>query len=178
MLILDHLRILARYNQAMNEKIYATARRLPETALEADKGAFFGSIMGTLNHMVVTDICWLKRFRAHPAKMSALEPLDEIPWPDWYNTTMAATLEGLHAKRQNLDEIIINWAEQLQDADMEHPLEYKNMQGKEFCKPFGHLALHLFNHQIHHRGQVTTLLSQEGIHVEGTGVLPFVPDGP
>jgi uncharacterized damage-inducible protein DinB len=176
-IILDHLRALARYNKAMNEKVYALARQLPEATVEADKGSFFGSIIATLNHMVVTDICWLKRFRAHPAGMKALESLGEIPWPDWYNTRMAATFKGLYGQRQHLDEIIINWADQLQEADMEHSLQYQNMQGKEFRKPFGHLALHLFNHQIHHRGQVTTLLSQEGLHVEGTGVLPFVPAG-
>jgi uncharacterized damage-inducible protein DinB len=90
---------------------------------------------------------------------------------------MAATLADLYARRKNLDEIIIDWAHQLQESDMAHPLQYQNTQGEHYCKPFGHLALHLFNHQVHHRGQATTLLSQQGIHVEGTGVLPFVADG-
>ncbi|MEX0603561.1 MAG: DinB family protein [Marinobacter sp.] len=175
-MILNHLRALAYFNKAMNDKVYGAARQLPEATVDADKGAFFSSIFGTLNHLVVADTAWLKRFRAHPASPAALQPLDAVPWPDGYSTRMAATLADLYARRQNLDEIIIDWAHQLQESDMAHPLQYQNTQGKPFCKPFGHLALHLFNHQIHHRGQATTLLSQQGIRVEGTGLLPFVAD--
>jgi len=177
MIILDHLRALAHFNKAMNDKVYDAAGQLSEAAVEADKGAYFGSIFGTLNHLVVADTAWLKRFSAHPTSPAALQPLADVAWPDWYDTRMAATLEALSARRQTLDEIIIDWAHQLQESDMDHPLQYQNTQGESFCKPFGHLALHLFNHQIHHRGQATTLLSQQGIHVEGTGVLPFVEDG-
>lgn len=177
MMMLDHLQSLSRFNQAMNEKIFQTALQLPAAVPEQDKGAFFGSIMGTLNHMVVTDTCWLKRFRAHPAKFAALAPLDEVAFPDWYDTRMAPTLALLFERRKRLDAMIIQWTDELQAEDLAYPLPYQNMRGKDFCKPFGHLALHLFHHQIHHRGQVTTMLSQENLHVDGTGVLPFVPEG-
>jgi uncharacterized damage-inducible protein DinB len=176
MMMLDHLRMLARFNKAMNEKVYGAAQRLPEETIVADKGAFFGSIMGTLNHLLVADISWLKRFREHPAHFPALEPLDSIAWPEWYDAAMAPTIKELDEKRQQLDDMIVAWTDELKKADIEHSLAYRNMQGKQFCKPFGHLALHLFNHQIHHRGQVTTLLSQQGENVEGTGMLSFVPD--
>lgn len=173
-MILDHLRALAYFNKAMNDKVYGAARQLPEATVEADQGAYFGSIFGTLNHLVVADTAWLKRFSAHPSIPAALQPLAEVPWPDWYDTRMAASLDALSARRHALDDIIIDWAHELQASDLDHPLQYQNTQGQPFCKPFGHLALHLFNHQIHHRGQATTLLSQQGIPIEGTGMLPFV----
>lgn len=173
-MLITHLRSLSRHNQAMNEKVYTAALRLPPEEVVADRGAFFGSIQGTLNHMMVTDICWLKRFGGHPSSFSALEPLDNTPWPDWYDTPLYDSLEALYQARQNLDQMIVNWTEELKDADLEHVLSYQNMRKKPFQKPFFHLALHLFHHQIHHRGQVSTLLSQAGEHIDGTGVLPYV----
>lgn len=64
----SHLALLADYNQWMNRKLYDAAATLPPADLVADRGAFFKSILGTLNHLVVADTIWLKRFRAHPSR--------------------------------------------------------------------------------------------------------------
>jgi uncharacterized damage-inducible protein DinB len=77
---LDHVRLLARYNAWMNGRLYDAAATLPEAALVVDRGAFFGSILGTLEHLVVADTLWLKRFAAHPAA-GALAPVTALPAP-------------------------------------------------------------------------------------------------
>ena len=67
---LDQFRLFARYNQDMNRKVYGAAGRLTRAEIEADRGAFFGSILGTLNHVLVGDLIWLHRFA--PAPQQAL----------------------------------------------------------------------------------------------------------
>ena len=67
----SHIRLMASYNAAMNNSVYQAARQLPAEELSADRGAFFGSILGTLNHLVNADIIWLKRFSVHPRQLPA-----------------------------------------------------------------------------------------------------------
>ena len=77
----DHIVLLVSYNEWMNAKLYDAARSLPRDDLVADRRAFFGSILGTLNHLVVGDSIWLKRFATHPTAYPALAPLQTIPSP-------------------------------------------------------------------------------------------------
>ncbi|MEC8081230.1 MAG: DinB family protein, partial [Pseudomonadota bacterium] len=70
MTVKAHFELLATYNQWMNNKVYEAALRLENTELTKDRGAFFGSILGTLNHIYVGDIIWLKRFSSHPTSPS------------------------------------------------------------------------------------------------------------
>ncbi|MES2902468.1 MAG: DinB family protein [Pseudomonadota bacterium] len=167
--------LLASYNVSMNEKLYAAAATLPQEALIADRGAFFGSILGTLNHIVAGDTIWLRRFTAHPSSLLALKDMAGIPVPsslaDRYSDDLLALLEH----RRRLDSIIVALATELRDSDLEAPLLYKNSRG-EFQKSFGSLLLHLFNHQTHHRGQVTTLLSQSGVDIGITDLVNWIPD--
>jgi uncharacterized damage-inducible protein DinB len=167
---------MAQYNQWMNRKIYATAGQLPEATLKADKKAFFGSILGTLNHLMVGDIIWLKRFAMHPANHKALETVRSLAQPKSLGQQLYSNYEALKVEREQLDEIIMNWCYELCLEDLHHKLYYKNMKGQPAVKLFGHLVLHLFNHQTHHRGQVTTLLSQEGLDVGVTDLLALIPD--
>ncbi len=77
----EHFELLATYNQWMNAKIYEAAERLPAADLVKDRGAFFGSILGTLNHILVADMIWLKRFATHPACQHTLQAVADLPDP-------------------------------------------------------------------------------------------------
>ncbi len=77
----DHICLMAKYNEWMNAKLYQTAMRLSGEELVADRGAFFGSILGTLNHIVAGDTIWLRRFATHPANYLALETIRNLPAP-------------------------------------------------------------------------------------------------
>lgn len=175
---LDSIRLLARYNQWMNDKLYQAAARLPEAVLQQDRGAFFGSLFGTLNHIVVADTLWLQRFGQHPANFAVLQPLQAMAAPTSLNGLLFDQLPALAARRQQLDEVIIRLCSALNDSDLDQPLAYHNTRGIAQRKNFHALLLHFFNHQTHHRGQATTLLSQLGEDVGVTDLIALIDDIP
>ena len=167
--------LLATYNASMNTKLYAAAATLPRDALLADRGAFFGSIMGTLNHIVAGDTIWLRRFMGHPVGFPALRAMADIPPPSGLAHIYSDDLDTLLEHRKRLDAIISAFAAEVTDADLAQVLTYKNSRG-ECRKHFGSLLLHLFNHQTHHRGQASTLLSQAGVDIGVTDLLEWIPE--
>lgn len=174
----QHVRLMAQYNAWMNAKVYQAALGLPEAELFADRRAFFGSLLGTLNHLVVGDTLWLQRFAEHPARYAALQPVREQPKPASLGQILFADIRALHAHRQWLDQLILEWAASIAEADLDHLLRYHNTRGVPAQKPFFGLLMHFFNHQTHHRGQVTTLLSQAGVDVGVTDLLALIDDQP
>lgn len=175
---LSQLALQARYNQWMNDKLYQAAARLPPEAITRNMGAFFGSLLGTLNHIVVADTLWLQRYRQHPAGFAALQALQDMAVPSALDGLLFDNLAALSTRRQLLDDVIIALCDALQDADLEHTLAYHNTRGVAQCKNFYALLLHFFNHQTHHRGQATTLLSQLDEDVGVTDLISLIDDIP
>lgn len=168
--------MLASYNEWMNAKLYESAGRLAPAELARDRGAFFGSILGTLNHLVVGDTIWLKRFAMHPSNPAALEPIRALALPAALNAILFTDLGGLKARRDLLDAAILGWAATLTAADLDHVLDYANSKGVRSRKRFSSLVVHFFNHQTHHRGQATALLFQAGQDVGVTDLLALIPN--
>ena len=125
---------------------------------------------------MVGDIIWLKRFSVHPANHAALEPMRRIEHPESLDQILYPDLEELSNQRIKLDDIILNWCNELSNVDLCHHLQYRNMKGELAIREFGSLMLHFFNHQTHHRGQATTLLSQEGVDIGVTDLLMLIPN--
>src|SRR5437763_16522329 len=98
--------LLASYNASMNRKLYAAAATLPKEVLIADRGAFFGSVFGTLNHIVVGDTIWLRRFMAHPSDFPSLKAMVDIPAPANLSHMVSDDLDSLLEHRVRLDAII------------------------------------------------------------------------
>ncbi|MGA8049642.1 MAG: DinB family protein [Burkholderiales bacterium] len=172
----SHVRLMASYNEWMNAKLFDAATKLSDEALAEDRKAFFGSILGTLNHIVVGDTIWLKRFATHPVGCPALDPVRALPAPVALNQILFTDIRSLAAQRRMLDEVITNWAASVTDADLDHVLRYANTKGVVSEKSFFSLVMHFFNHQTHHRGQATTLLHQAGIDVGVTDLLVLIPN--
>ena len=166
---------MARYNSWMNDRLLDVAAKLAPEALQAERNAFFGSILGTLNHPIVGDTIWLKRFAAHPAQWPALRPVDDLPQPQAVNERPFDSLAALAVRRELLDRTIEAWVETLSDADLDSVLSYRNTRGTTFRREVYPLLIHLFNHQTHHRGQATTLLTQAGVDVGTTDLLTLIP---
>ncbi len=171
-----YVRQMADYNAWMNTNICEAAGRLPPDALAQDRGAFFGSILGTLNHLVVADTIWLKRFAAHPAQFAALAEVGTLALPQRLDTVLFTDLAALRAHRVWLDGVIGTFAAELTDADLASTLHYNNTRGQPFSRQLFGVLMHFFNHQTHHRGQVSTLLSQAGVDVGVTDLLMRLPD--
>ncbi|MDJ0595636.1 MAG: DinB family protein [Pleurocapsa sp. MO_226.B13] len=171
MSLLSNLQLMSQYNQWMNQKVYQAAEDLGDEQIQQDQKAFFSSIWGTLNHIYVADIIWLRRFARHPQQYQSLKDLPELASYTALNAIAAKNLPDLSRLRQELDTVIIDWCQELQTRDLEHNLQYKDTKGNPYSKNFGQLIQHFFNHQTHHRGQVSTLISQQGIDLGVTDLL-------
>ncbi len=172
----SNLELMAFYNRRMNKSVYEAAGTLTADELEKDRGAFFGSITGTLNHILVGDILWLKRFASHQMNFPSLDYVRAIETPTALNAILYSKLAALAQARIKMDEVIVRFTSELTDQAITIPLAYKNTKGQLFSKNFGSLLLHFFNHQTHHRGQVSTLLYQAGVDIGVTDLLIDIPD--
>ncbi len=172
----NHFSLLASYNRWMNVKLYEAAGKLGATELALPRGAFFGSLLGTLNHLMVADRIWLSRFAEHPAQFAALENVRNMSRPTQLDEILHEDFAALESQRTMLDLMMLEWVATLTDADLAHVLEYKNTKGVASRKRFSSLLLHFFNHQTHHRGQATTLFSQAGLDVGVTDLLMLIPE--
>ena len=171
-----HVRRMAAYNAWMNARVFEAAMGLDDAALAADLGAFFSSILGTLNHLAVADTIWLQRFAAHPAWRALLEPVRTLPPPTALDQRLFDDIRGLHAHRRLLDDVISAWAVSIDEPDLDHALRYANTRSVVSVRSSFDLLMHFFNHQTHHRGQVTTLLTQAGVDVGVTDLLALIPN--
>lgn len=159
-----HFELMARYNQWMNEQLYQVCAAIPDEQRKQDLGAFFKSIHGTLNHLLYADQAWMGRFIAQPFQMTAI------------GQELHAAFAALHLERMATDQQILDWARNLASEWLESPFEYtSNVDGKTRVRPAWILVTHMFNHQTHHRGQVTTLIKQLG-YEPGVTDLPWLPE--
>jgi len=146
-------RTLASYNRWMNERLYEHCARLSDEERKRDVGAFFKSIHGTLNHILVGDRIWFGRFTGK--QYAAVSSLAQELYSEFGE---------LRAERQKMDDAIVAWTESMTDADFDRELSYTSVVNpKPRRYPFWFAVAQFFNHQTHHRGQVTTLLSQRGV---------------
>jgi uncharacterized damage-inducible protein DinB len=152
----EWLRASARYNRWMNDKLYALAATLGDEARKRDCGAFFKSIHGTLNHLLLADRVWLGRFQGVAVPEGFMGPgvrsLDQELYADF---------DELRRERALTDDGLSAWVAELTPERLAAPLTYLRRGRKEEL-PLWWAVAHLFNHQTHHRGQVTTLLVQQG----------------
>lgn len=156
---LAHFHMLAHYNSLANERLYQACNQLSDAERTQDRKAFFKSIHGTLNHIMIADRLWMQRFNGTPA---ASNHLDAILYADF---------QELWQARQEQDDIIESFMQSLTDEFLTQSVTYINNEGKQFSDPAPLLLTHFFNHQTHHRGQIHAMLTQ-------TSVTPPVLDMP
>ena len=174
MYIKNQLQLFSEYNKLMNQRMYDSASQLSGNELHKDRGAFFKSIIGTLNHLLIGDIIWLTRFTKYQSSEIVLLYISNLETPKSLDSILYNDLEQLRNEREKIDEIIIKWINSLSESDLEASITYNNMAGNKFTKPFLSLINHLFFHQVHHRGQITTLLSQSGLDFGDTDLLELI----
>jgi len=144
--------MMAQYSRWMNEKLYAHAATLSDAQRKEDRGAFFKSLHNTLDHLVWADTIWLGRF-------TGVQP--ELPTA---GSILYPEFDAQRARRAELDDSIAAWARDVGDDFLSAPLTWTSrITGKSQTRTAGVAVTHFFNHQTHHRGQATTLLSQLGI---------------
>ncbi|MBW0433367.1 damage-inducible protein DinB [Leptospira yasudae] len=154
MLTPEYCGLMAEYNRWMNEKVYNVCLNLSDAQRKEDRHAFFKSIHSTLNHILWVDMSWMARFHN--------EPLPKSP----AGSDLFTSFEELTRTRKDYDTRIIEWTKTIQSDRLNSPYKFFSIiYQKELEKPIWVLVAHLFNHQTHHRGQITTLLTQMGVDV-------------
>ena len=149
----EWVRTMARYNGLMNADLYAAAGRLGDEERRRERGAFWGSIEGTLAHLLWGDRMWMSRFAGWekpgvPLKESAI---------------LTGPFAELAQAREDADARLQAWADALDPAWLaEDQTWFSGAAGREMRRPRGLLVAHLFNHQTHHRGQVHAMLTAAG----------------
>lgn len=148
----------ARYNRWMNDKLYGHAATLSDEARKRDVGGFFKSIHGTFNHLLLADRVWLGRFQGVTLPDGFMGPggiraLDQ---------QLYESFDDLRREREATDDELAAWVSGLTQERLAAPLVYVRL-GKRIASPLWGAVAHLFNHQTHHRGQLTALLLQQGI---------------
>ena len=163
--LIDNYRWLARYNRWFNQRLYDACERLDDEERKRDRGAFFGSIHGTLNHLVWGDQLWLARFAAQEGAAAAAlgGGLLDLPPGAAHATLLHGEWPELRAHRARLDAAIEAWLAAMPADFPLRTMRYANTQGVQREHPMWMALTHFFNHQTHHRGQLTTLLAQAGI---------------
>ncbi|WP_417687762.1 DinB family protein [Roseibium sp.] len=155
---------MAQYNLWMTGKVYSAADKMSDSERKEDRGAFFKSVHSTLNHLLFGDRAWLGRFngRSYEVKPIGIDLYDD------YEPLKAAHLDIANDIVAFTDEVTADW--------LAGTLEWVAIaDGAVRYRPRWLCVTHMFNHQTHHRGQLSTLFSQTGIDI-GVTDLPFMPD--
>lgn len=146
-LITRRYRDFAAYNEWANRRLYAAAAELSEAQYRADGGAFFGSVHGTLNHILVADRLWLRRITGSGDEPAGLDAI------------LFETLAELTPARAAEDARLAAYVGGLDATTLAGDLTYTNVAGTSFTQTLAPVLDHVFNHQTHHRGQVHCLIS-------------------
>lgn len=152
----------AQYNSWFNGQLFELVATLDDEERKRDRGAFFGSIHDTLDHILLCDRSWLGRIARSELPFPSLESADLVFELRSLDQGVAANFDSLVEQRRATDAVLEAFVRELTPELLERDLAYKNSTGIDFSNPLWHVVAHVFNHQTHHRGQVTTLLSQLG----------------
>ena len=166
MIGVGYVQRMARYNRWQNENLYTVADGLSEEDRRQQRGAFFGSIQATLNHLLWADRMWMSRFAGTPKPEGGIAQSVSLH-EDW---------SDLKRERAALDATILEWADGLDPTWLEGDLTYYSGAAKrDLTRPRSLLVMHFFNHQAHHRGQVHCMLTQASGQPHATD-LPQMPE--
>jgi uncharacterized damage-inducible protein DinB len=153
----EHFAMFAAYNRWANERLYDAARPIPDAGYREARGAFFGSLHGTLNHLLVGDRVWMRRFTGTGPVQTQL---DEILFDDF---------AALETERKAMDGRIIAWIDGLGEADFGRTFTYRTIVSpRDMTQALSPALAHFFNHQTHHRGQAHSLVTQ----IAGNDAMP------
>ena len=149
----DYVRTMARYNAWQNKGLRGILQAMDPKDLTRNRKAFFGSIMGTANHLLWGDLLWMARFDGGTMPGCGIKQ----------SVDLTATLAEWETLRYRTDGRIRAWADGLRQIDITGPLTFTSVSlGKQVTKPMGLCIAHFFNHQTHHRGQIHAMLTAAG----------------
>ena len=159
---ISNFQLLANFNKWTNEKIISSCKKLTETEYKKDRGAFFSSIHGTLNHLLVVDRAYISRIEGID---HGLKSLDQI---------LFESLLQLEEARIKEDKRLVDLVNNLSMESIHKEITYKGFETGNTTYTINMILITLFNHQTHHRGQIHNMLSQAGIKPPKIDIPDFV----
>jgi uncharacterized damage-inducible protein DinB len=156
--------LMAQYNTLMNRGIFDTCASLTDEERKRDLHAFFGSIHRTLNHLLLTDRMQMGRF-VGADRMRSLDDAGRVIEIRSLDQELYEDFTTLRREREKTDAMIEAWtaSNEITDELLERDMIYDAMSAPgRYRVPMWIAVTHFFNHQTHHRGQITTLLNQLG----------------
>lgn len=161
--------LMARYNAWQNAAATSAAAQLSDQARRAERGAYFGSLMGTFNHLLWGDLIWMSRFDGGAAPGGGIAG----------SPGLCAAWDELVQRRAALDARILEWALGLDTAALEGDLAWHSgALGRDVTRPLGLCIAHFFNHQTHHRGQIHAMLTAAGVRTNDTDLFAMPDEAP
>jgi uncharacterized damage-inducible protein DinB len=159
----EYVQTMARYALWQNDSVFSAADSLNDAQRREDRGAFFGSIHHTLNHLLWGDHIWMHRFAGTPAPKVPTIPESVEQITSW---------EQLKAARISFDGVITHWSADVSAKWLGETMTWYSVAAEhEISAPHGLLVTHMFNHQTHHRGQVNAMLTAAGAKPDDTDLM-------
>lgn len=156
----------ARYNAWANRRLYSVAGALPADELAADRRGFFGSILGTLNHILLADLIYRERLERVPTRFTRL---DEV---------LHTEFDALRTAQFDQDLWYVSFCDALDPTELDGTLSFDTVEtGEYFSLPLRNCLTNLFQHQIHHRGQTHHMLSHAGLDPPPLDFVQFASSG-
>jgi uncharacterized damage-inducible protein DinB len=160
------VRMMAAYNSEMNCRLYDAAARLDDADRRAGRGAFWGSIHGTLSHLMWGDTMWMSRFDGWTKPGVGIKE----------SARFIDDFEALRAARVRADADITRWAAGVEQAWLDGDLHwYSGAAQRDLSESCSKLVTHFFNHQTHHRGQAHAMITAAGEATGDTDLFLIVP---
>ncbi len=162
--LITQFKAMAQYNTWMNRCLYDTCGALSDEERKRDLHAFFGSIHRTLNHVLLTDRVQMGRFVGADRTRSfddSGRPIEILS----LDQELYADFARLRREREKTDAMIEAWTttNEITPEFLAREMVYDAMSAAgRYRVPTWIAVTHFFNHQTHHRGQITTLLNQLG----------------
>ncbi|WDE01579.1 DinB family protein [Thalassomonas actiniarum] len=177
MSLVKNFRMLSRYNIRINRQLLGCCEQLSTQALTKESHSFFPNVISYWNHLLFGDLILLKRLAANNLAGFTLNDFDTFPEPVSPQDIYHQELTDIRTLREQVDQVIVEFFANLTDDECAQLMSYTSTEGELITKCVADVCQHLFNHQSHHRGQLTCVLSQLGIDYGCMDLPVLVPEG-
>lgn len=147
----------AENNRWANRRLLAACAALPAEELTKKRPSFFGTILAALNHILIVDWYYIDALK-QAGRAAEIREAYRDGAPDPFENIAA-----LADAQNKSDGDLIAFCESLEELDLARQVDTLREGGVIWKERIGDLLLHLFQHQIHHRGQVHDMLSATAV---------------
>ena len=174
--------MMAKYNQRINDQLMVCCQLLSNDELTKETHSFFTNITAYWNHLFFGDLILLNRLMKNNISSLSEDDFIKLPTPKSPTDIFHHKLSEISTLRKKIDQLICQYSEHLTDEECDTFITYQTTEGEQITKKVADVTQHLFNHQTHHRGQLTCILSQLGVNYgcmdlpvivgEGSSIIP------